>query len=111
MKEYNKGQIGVEFRVQLVDTDNPYNPVPIDLTGYQELKMHFTKPDGSAVEVDAEPADSSNLPDTEIKYLNDNDEQDNLVLDQKGLWSYTASVRYTNQNYIKGLPQRTFWVV
>ena len=107
MKTYALGQVGVQFRVQLLDTDNPYNPVPIDLAMYQELKIVFTRPDGTTFAKDAEPVDDSNLDDTEIHFINDSES----VLDQRGLWSYTASVKYGNSNYIKGIPKQSFWVV
>jgi len=107
MKQYGLGQVGVEFSVKLQDTDNPYNPVPVDLTNYSELKMIFTRPDGTTFEETAEPADSSSLDNTDIRYINDSE----TILNQRGLWSYTASVKYTNENYIKGIPQQTFWVV
>jgi len=106
LKRYSLGQIGVEFRIKLLDTDNPYNPVPIDLTNNTELKIIFTRPDGTTFSEDAEVADD-NLEDTEIKYVNDSES----ILDQRGLWSYTASVKYTNNNYIKGIPKQSFWII
>ena len=50
---HSLGRIGVTFEIQLTDVDNQYNPIPLDITaegsGYGELLLEFTKPDGSVV--------------------------------------------------------------
>ena len=109
MKTYSKGQTHVKFSVQLVDNDNPYNIVPLDLDGYTELKIIFRKPDGTIIEKDASVSAGRPLTDTEIEYV-DNDPAGS-ILDHIGKWRFTGYAKNpSNSTQIKGVTRRLFRV-
>ena len=113
---------GNTWQGALMNCDDPLNPVRHNLTGYDEVYVVFTKPDGTQWPTDeqiesgfsqgavlVDPDDPQATPDPEnndIKY-------ENLALppftDQKGSWEYTVAAKLGN-NIIKSPFSAIFWV-
>ena len=117
---YTVGQHPILFRVRLLDTDNPYNPQPVDLTDLESVSVGFRKPDGTTVLKAAEiveegtrtPATGAALKTADIVYDN-NRQADYDLLDQTGLWSYVGVARTGPTDPMRVLAGTTptyFWV-
>ena len=104
---YSQGQIGANFKIQLFDVDSQYNPIVADLTNadVNTAKIVFVKPDGVVLEIPATvdgPATKGTLEMTT--------DADNDILDQRGIWQYTAQV-IVNGKTIKGVTRHVFYVI
>ena len=104
---YIQSQVGVEFSGALINSNNPYNVKPEDLTGYDRVYVRFFRPDGTSFSKDGSPRDTSKLTDTDILYTVSSDE----ILDMKGDWSYTVGVQYTDGTTLESHNRELFWVI
>ena len=110
---YAVGTPSLKFTLQVMDVDNQYNPIPLDLTGQTAINLRFTKPDGSSVLVAGSPADPAELTNgTVMAILPSADDPDPvLTLDQKGIWQYITKIDFPAGRQIISTDPQVFYVV
>ena len=108
---YHKGQKGTSFGGQLVNIDDPDNPLPQDLRDSATIMIQFEKPDGTILEKAAEfEDDNADLSDGANIVYTDNVPAVPSFLDQTGRWLYTPAIRFANGNYIISPYKDSFYV-
>ncbi len=107
---------GNQWKGQLVNCTDPENPVPVDLTGFNEVYIVFTKPDGTQFPTDDQMVEGfdqgafienpSAPDDTFIVFDN---EETPSILDIRGLWEFVPAAKI-GDTIIKSPVKTIFWV-
>jgi len=104
---FAQGHQGVIFGGKLLDE----NGLARDLTGFTDLQVIFTKPDGTKITKSTSdgvvPAIPLQLDNTDIEWKNDGVS----ILDQKGPWRLSVTARFSSDSYIPSYQGIVFWVV
>jgi len=107
---------GNRWRGKLVDATDPNNPVPIDLTGFDQVYVVFRKPDGTQFPTDDQMRDgfdqgatleSPGTPEDSFIVFTNSDTPS--ILDLVGNWEYTVAAKIAN-TLIKSPANTVFWV-
>lgn len=107
---------GNKWRAQLLDCTDPENPVPVNLTGFDQVYIVFRKPDGVQFPTDDQMRDgfdqgavleTPSMPDDSFIIFENLDIPS--FLDQMGDWEFTAAAKITNM-VIKSPVNTIFWV-
>jgi len=105
--QFALGHQGVIFGGKLLDE----NGIARDLTGFTDLEVILTKPDGTKItkaSIDGVvPEFPGQLNDTNIIWQNTG----TSILDQKGYWEVSVAARFSADSYIPSYQKGSFWVV
>jgi len=108
---------GNKWRGQLLDCTDPENPVPVDLTGFAEVYIVFTKPDGTQFPTDDQISDGfvqnaflENPAQPEDTFIVFFDDETPSILDLRGKWEFVPAAKLVGDTIIKSPIKTIFWV-
>ena len=106
--QFKMGHRGVTFGGKLLDE----NGTARNLTGFTELQVILTKPDGTKIikndiDDDVVLEDPGNPTDSNIIWIDTGES----ILDVDGYWTVSVAARFSDDNFIPSYEQIILWVV
>lgn len=108
MEIYALNSIGIDFTGKIY-TNNPFDPKPRNLTGYDNVFVKFWKPNHVVIKKIADIVDEDNLDNTNVTYSMDS--VSTSFLDLRGTWEYVFGVEYSNGSVVESPYTEIFFVV
>ena len=115
VRRYSIRQSPVTFEVTMMDVDNQYNPIPLDLTGSTGQIFRFQRPDGTVERCFGGAKDPDDLTNGTIECVMDDAVRTQQGLgtffDQVGIWTFWPEVKWRDSGRIEIGGKHIFYVV